>query len=134
MIIYNAYISGSFESENPVPSASYLVKPTAVAYACSDETTPLTASDAVSTFYMPYDLNVENVKASLTATGSNSASIDILKNGSTIFTSYMIISASVYTGSLVPFSQSFSENDRIAVDLKEVGDGLTGLKIYILGH
>jgi len=115
-------------------TASYINKPEVIAFACSDEITPLTASNNLITFYMPYKLDVSNIKASLTSTGSNSCSLDIMLNNSNVFSSPLIISASSYTGSLVPVSQSFNEDSKISVDLKTTGDGLTGLKIYILGY
>ena len=113
---------------------SSIIKQATITLVCSDEITPLTASNALTTFYMPYDLNVLNVKCSLNASGSESTSIDIKRNGNTIFNAPMLISASEYTGSLVPVSSSLLENDRIVVDLISTGTGSAGLKVYLLGY
>jgi len=113
---------------------SSIIKQATIALACSDETSPLTASLNATTFYMPYELHILNVKASLNASGSNSCSIDIKNNGGTIFSAPLIISASNYTGSLVPTSSLILENDRITVDIISTGTGSTGLKVYLLGY
>lgn len=115
-------------------TSSYSIKPTVIAFACSDETTQLVSSSALGTFYMPYDLTVSNIKASLTLSGSSSSSVDILKNNTTVFAAPMIISASYYTASIVPIVTVFNSGDRIQVDLNLAGTGSAGLKIYILGN
>lgn len=115
-------------------SSSYSIKPTVIAFACSDETTQLVSGSALGTFYMPYSLTVSNIKASLTISGSSSSSLTILKNGGTVFLAPMIISASAYTGSRIPTSSNFNSDDRIQVDLNTAGTNAAGLKIYILGN
>lgn len=109
-------------------------KPVTIAFACSDENTQLSASTDIATFYMPHSLNVTNIKASLNISGSTSSSLDIRKNGTTVFDAPMIISASAYTASRVPITSSFASDDRIAVDLNTAGTSAAGLKIYILGN
>lgn len=115
-------------------SSSYSIKPTVIAFACSDETTQIVSGSALGTFYIPYSLTVSNIKASLTISGSSSSSVDILKNGTTVFAAPMIISASAYTGSRIPTLSSFNSDDRIQVDLNAAGTDAAGLKIYILGN
>lgn len=113
---------------------SSIIKQATIALACSDETSPLTASLNAATFYMPYELHILNIKASLNATGSESCSIDVKRNGSTLFTSPLIISASEFTGSLVPTSSYLAEDSRITVDILSTGTGSAGLKVYIMGY
>ena len=142
MEIYGLEVTGSFDVLNLVNQiahitasyASALTKPNVIAFACSDETTELISGSALGTFYMPYSLTVSNIKASLTITGSSDSAVDILKNGTTVFTSAMIISASVNTGSLVPTVTSFNSDEKIQIDLNTAGTGSAGLKIYILGN
>lgn len=142
MEIYGLEVTGSFDVLNLVNQiahitasyASALTKPTVIAFACSDETTQIVSGSALGTFYMPYSLTVSNIKASLTLSGSSSSSLDILKNGGTVFAAPMIISASYYTASRIPTSTDFNSGDRIQVDLNEAGTSAAGLKIYILGN
>ncbi len=142
MEIYGLEVTGSFDvyslaSQIAHITSSYaasLTKPSVIAFACSDETTQLVSGSALGTFYMPYSLAVSNIKASLTISGSSSSSIDILKNGTTVFAAPMIISASYYTASRVPTVTGFNSGDRIQVDLNTAGTSAAGLKIYILGN
>ena len=113
---------------------SSIVKQATIALACSDEINPLTSSATVTTFYMPYEMNLNNVKVSLNISSSQSCSIDIKRNGSTIFDYPLIISASSYTSSLIPSSSYLAEDDRIAVDILQVSNDSAGLKVYLVGY
>ena len=136
----SSYFSGNVVSSSYALSssysltASYFTKPTVIAFACSDETTELVSGSALGTFYMPYDLYVSKIKASLTLSGSSESLVDIKKNGTTVLGGALSISASYYTGSSVPLVGNFASDDRITIDLNLAGTGSAGLKIYILGN
>ena len=113
---------------------SSIIKQATIALAASDETTQLVSTQNAATLYIPYELHILNIKASLNTSGSESCSIDVKRNGGTLFTSPLIISASEYTGSLVPTSSYIAEDDRITIDIVDAGIGATGLKVYLLGY
>lgn len=137
--VYNATsVSSSYSlSSSYSQTSSYAIelqKPTVITIACSDEVTQLQTGSALTTFYMPYDMVVSKIKASLTNSGSTSSSINVLKNGNTVFSSSLIINAFSYTGSQIPTTSLFLSDDRIQINLNSAGIGATGLKIYVLGH
>jgi hypothetical protein len=130
----HANFSDTARSSSYAATASYFTKPMVIAFACSDETTTLQSGSALGTFYMPYNLTASDIKASLTLSGSSSSYVNILKNGITVFSTPMIISASYYTASNIPSTTDFNSGDRIQIDLNLAGTGSAGLKIYILGN
>lgn len=113
---------------------SSIIKQATITLACSDEDTQITIKNNVMTFYMPYSMDLVNVKASLNSSGSTSTSIDIKKNNNSIFASPMIISASTYVATLVPSTIKLNEDDRISVDIISAGTGAKGLKVSLLGY
>ena len=112
-----------------------------IGFACSDETSPLSVGQAIATD-MPYDMLVSRVYASLTATGSLSATtIDIKQEGSSILNSTLSISAGANNGETNLFSGaastfSLSKGDLLTIDITAIDTAGTdaGLKVYLEGE
>jgi len=112
-----------------------------IGFACSDETSPLSVGQAIATD-MPYDMLVSRVYASLTATGSLSATtIDIKQEGSSILNSTLSISAgannaetNLFSGAASTFS--LSKGDLLTIDKTAIDAAGTdaGLKVYLEGE
>lgn len=107
-------------------------------YACSDETTALTTGVKI-TDRAPRALTITSVKASLTtASSSGLVTIDIKKNGTSIFSTMLTINASATTsvGATTPYvltSTSFVADDVITISITGAGTGAKGLKVHLLG-
>lgn len=104
-----------------------------------DETTALTTGTGKYTFRMPVDCTLSSVRASLSIAGSTSGTttIDINKNGTSIFTTELTIDAEEKTSETattpVAFSPViFADDDEITIDIDAVSGGATeaGLKIW----
>lgn len=112
-----------------------------IGFACSDETSPLSVGQAIATD-MPYDMLVSRVYASLTATGSLSATtIDIKQESSSILNSTLSISAGANNGETNLFSGaastfSLSKGDLLTIDITAIDTAGTdaGLKVYLEGE
>jgi len=109
--------------------------------ACSDETTAISDTGTVLTFYMPFDYTVVSVRASLTTTSSSGTpTIDISENGTTIMDSTKItidpgdlISTESATQPVVTDS-ALADEAKITIDVDVTGTDSTGLKVYIIGY
>ena len=112
--------------------------PADYAYACSDETTALTTGTKV-TDRASRAMTITSIKASLTiASSSGLVTIDIQKNGTSIFSTLLTINASSTTsvGATTPYalsSTSLAADDVIAISITGAGTGAAGLKVHILG-
>jgi hypothetical protein len=109
--------------------------------ACSDETTDLTTGNAKITFRMPYTMNLDSVRASVTTapTGSN-IEVDINESGISILSTKISIDAgektSVTAATPPVISDSvLADNTEITIDIDQIGSTIsgTGLKIYLIG-
>jgi len=134
---------------------TFAVDPTALVqalcYDITDETTEITTGDAKKTFRMPYVFYLEDIKASLTTapsfTSSSSSSsssdaekftIDIRKNGVSIFTTKLTIDAGETTSAtaFIPAvigTSTLADDDEIKVDVDNALINATGLKISLIG-
>jgi hypothetical protein len=105
-------------------------------YAISDETTAITTGTKL-TFRIPYACTITTVRASLTtASSSGLPTFDILKNGSTIFTTKLTIDANETTSTTAatPFAfnaspLNFADDDLVAIAIDVAGTNAAGAKI-----
>jgi len=118
------------------------------AIALSDETTPLTGASStvpLATFHMPYDFNVTEVKAGLTAAGGGALLVtcDIQDDSVSILSTAITIDAGEKTSATAATPPVLGANPRlIATDslvelfLQQVDTDNTaaGLKIYLIGN
>lgn len=112
----------------------------ALCVACSDEGSILTTGQKVA-FRMPYDITLTEVRGSLTTaqTSGNTFTVDVKKNGTTIFSTKLTIdngektTATAATAAVLS-TTSVSEDDEITIHVDQIGDGTaTGLKVYFVG-
>ena len=106
--------------------------------AVSDETTDLTTGDSKITFFMPVDLTLTEVFTTVSGqSSSGNVTIDIRKNGTTIFTTPPSIQASEdtsLTGTVAVLSTTaFVQGDKIEIDIDAAGTGASGLKVAMIG-
>lgn len=110
---------------------------------CSDETTAITTGTAKVTFPMPYAFTLTKVKGSLTtasAGGGTIFTVDVNKNGTTIFSTKLTIDATETTSETATTPNvlaitSFANDDVITIDVDSInGGGATGLKIELIGN
>lgn len=136
---------GSVSSVNGDTGAVLVLQP--IIAACSDETTALVTGAAKVTFRLPYAFTLTAIPRASLSTAQTSGSlitVDINRNGSTIFatritidntekTSTTAVTAAVLT--TAPGFPTWSNDDEITVDLDQIGDGTAkGLKITLIGY
>lgn len=108
--------------------------------AVSDETTTITTGTAKVTFRMPYAFTLTAIRASVnTASSSGIPTVDVKKNGSTVFSTLLTIDASEKTSqtaatAAVLSTTSLSDDDEITIDITVAGTGVKGLKLAFIGH
>jgi hypothetical protein len=104
-----------------------------LSFAISDETTQITTGTSVVTLFVPRDFTAEDVKFSLSVSGSTPSTVDIKVNGTTILTSALTLTSGnrVVSQSITPIA--LDEDDIITVDITAAGTGASGAKIYIKG-
>ena len=118
----------------------YTANTTSFILACSDETTAISDTGTVLTFYMPYDYTVTAVRASLTTTSSSGTpTIDINDGGTTILSTKITIDAGdlLSTDSAtqpVIDDSALADEAKITIDVDVTGTDATGLKVYIIGY
>ena len=113
----------------------------AVSIAVSDEATALVVQSPISTFRMPFSMNLERVKASLTTAQVSGTiiTVDIKNGGVSVFSTLVTIDNNEKTSftAIIPSvidNPTLEDDAEITVDLTVVGDGTaTGLKIYLTG-
>jgi hypothetical protein len=125
------YYSGGTLLEKYIP-------PVTIAFALSDETTPLTANTNVLTYYMPHAMTLTDVRACLTTSGSSgTTTINIKEAGTTIFSTKLTINSGQYTSvNATPYAFSdtaLADNAKISFDLDVASSGSTGLKVTLIG-
>ncbi|MGH3577463.1 MAG: hypothetical protein ACRDU0_07900, partial [Mycobacterium sp.] len=123
--------------------SSGIVVTEAWSFAISDEITPLTTGTAKLTDRAPYAFTPVSVKASVTTAPTGAGlTVDVKKNGTSIFTTIITIDAGTTTsiGSATPDvlvgGVTFAADDVITVDIDQIGSTVagTGLKVQIIGH
>jgi hypothetical protein len=120
-------------------AAGTLLAPTSFVVALTDETTALSTGTAVITFRAPYGFTLSSVRASLTAASTSGlVTVDIKKNGVSIFSTLLTIDANELTSltAATPFvfaSNSFANDDQITIDITTAGTNAKGLKVMFIG-
>ena len=118
----------------------YTANTTSFILACSDETTAISDTGTVLTFYMPYDYTVTAVRASLTTTSSSGTpTIDINDGASSILSTKITIDAGDLISTDSATQPVISDSDladgaKITIDIDATGTDATGLKVYIIGY
>ncbi len=116
------------------------IRTTSFVCACSDETTAISDTGTVLTFYMPYAYTVSEVRASLTTTSSSGTpTIDINEDGTTILSTKITIDSGdlISTDSTtqpVLSDTALADKSKITIDVDVTGTDATGLKVYIIGY
>lgn len=126
-------------------SSGTVIVETPLICACSDEATALVIGAGKMTFRMPFKCILTEIpSASLTVaqTSGSIVTIDINKNGSTIFTTRITIDNTEKTSvtaatapvlTTAPAFTSFAKDDEVSIDLDQIGDGTAkGLKVLLL--
>ena len=118
----------------------YTANTTSFVLACSDETTAISDTGTVLTFYMPFAYTVTGVRASLTTTSSSGTpTIDIHEGATTILSTKItvdpgdLISTDSATQPVVTDS-ALADEAKITIDVDVTGTDATGLKVYIIGY
>ncbi len=109
--------------------------------ACSDETTALTVGLAKATARAPRTFTLTEIRATLTtASTAGLPTVNVKKNGATIFTTKITIDATEKTSktAAVPYVLAanptvFDDDDVIQIDLDVAGTGAMGLKVWFIG-
>jgi len=123
--------------------ADYVAKatvPVTLGFACSDETTAITASTSVLSFRMPHAMTVTGVRASLRGTAaSGTFTIDINEGGTTILSTKLTIDATEKTSTTaaaaaVISDATLADDAEITIDIDDDASGdATGLKVWLIG-
>jgi len=115
------------------------IPPHAITLVVGDEVTPITTGATKLTYRMPYNMALQKVKASLsTASSAGVITVDVKRNGSTIFSTPLSINAATRTTvgatiAAVIAQASLANDDEITIDINAAGTGATGLKVYLVG-
>ncbi len=107
-----------------------------------DESTTLTTGTNKYVSRVPYAFEVRDVRASLsTVSSSGAVTIDVNKNGTTIFSTTLTIDANEKTSTSAAAAHAltttvvvFDDDDEISIDIDGAGTGATGLKVRIIGQ
>lgn len=118
------------------------LKPEALSYALSDETTDLTTGTAKLTVRMPYAFTLTDVRASVTtAPVGSTITVDINEGGVSILSTKLTIDASEKTSTtaatpVVISDSSLADDAEITFDIDQVGSSTAGagLKVTLIGY
>ncbi len=121
----------------PVPAAT----PVVYQFACSDETTALTAGTSKMSFRTPRAFTLTAVRVSLTTaqTSGSIFTVDVNENGTSILSTKATIDNTEKTTTtaatpLVISDASIADDAEITVDIDQIGDGTAkGLKVTLIG-
>lgn len=126
---------------NSVLGSGNLALEEIIVVALSDETTALTTGTAKATFRMPYTCKLTTKLPRInvnTASSSGLVTVDIKKNGTTIFSTLLTIDENEKTsvGATTPCvltsnQTTFSDDDEITFDITLAGTGAKGLKVAL---
>jgi hypothetical protein len=136
---YNANTQRPEVSYNGGPYADLIPLETLI-LPVGDEATPLSAGQAWASFRMPYNMRLESVRASVSkAPAKAPLKIDIRQNGTSILKGPAVIEAgakSTAKSAVQPqvLNTRLVDDAEIVVDVCSVGEGESGLKVYLLGR
>lgn len=134
--------SGTANSSSFLRGDQTWVKPTAVwEYALSDESTAISATGTVLNTRARHAMTVSDIRISVgTASTSGLVTVDVKKNGTTVFSTKITIDANEKTSvtaatafALSGGSLSFADDDEITASIDVTGTGAKALKLAIIG-
>ena len=112
----------------------------ALQYACTDESTAITATGTKLTFRMPQGMTLTEARASLnSACTTGTFTVDINEGGITILSTKLTIDATEKTSetaatAAVISDTALADDAEITIDVDNTGDGTaTGLKVTLIG-
>lgn len=116
------------------------VGPVEFGVAVSDETTALTTGTAKLTFYIQQAFTLVSIWAGLSAQSTSGAvTIDVKKNGTTIFSTKITIDANEDTSLTAAAAYAltgtttFAKGDKVTVNIDGAGTAAAGLKLFFEG-
>jgi hypothetical protein len=123
-------------------TGSWTSLPVEIQFACSDETTAITAGNTKMTFRMPHAMTLTSVRASLTTAqaSGNIFTVDINEGGVSILSTKLTIDNTEKTSVTALTAAVISDNvladdAEITIDVDQIGDGTaTGLKVTLIGY
>jgi hypothetical protein len=131
------YITANYFSGQG-PELTNLKPNTHMTIALSDETTSITTGTAKITFRAPFAMTLTQIpRASLSTTSSSgNPTVDIDKNGVSIFSTLLSIDAGEKTSTTaatpaVLSTSTFADDDEITMDISTAGTGAKGLKVTL---
>ena len=110
-----------------------------VQLSCSDLITALTTGTGVAYFRAPHAMTVAAIRASLlTASSSGLVTVDVKKNGTTMFSTKITIDANEKTSTTaatpaVLSATAIADDDEITVNIDGAGTGAKGLIVAVIG-
>ncbi|MEQ1736092.1 MAG: hypothetical protein ABL886_06800 [Rhodoglobus sp.] len=113
-------------------------KPANFVIACSDETTPLTVGTNKTRFRAPHAFTIASVKCSLTtASSSGLVTVDVNKNGVSIFSTRPTLDVSEKTTATaatpsVLSTTAVAADDELTFDVDVAGTNASGLKVTLV--
>lgn len=146
-ILQNAHYTVHYDASANSAAGAFILEggggdPTrAIQFACSDETSAITAGTSKVTFRMPYAFTVSGIRGSLSTTqGSGSIfTVDINESGTTILSTKLTIDNSETTSTTaataaVISDTALADDAAITCDVDQIGNSTAkGVKITLLG-
>lgn len=120
-------------------SGSDVASPIVIQLSASDLVTALTTGTGVGYVRSAQSFVIHEVRASLkTASSSGNVTVDVKKNGTSIFSTLLTIDATEKTSKTaatpaVISTSAVSDDDELSVDITGAGTGSTGLIVTIIG-
>lgn len=136
---YNANTQRPEVSYNGGPYADLIPLETLI-LPVGDEATPLEAGTAKASFRMPYEMKLESVRLSVfKAPAKAPLKVDIRQNGASILRAPVSMEAgakSTAKSTVQPqvAAVRLADDAEITVDVCSVGEGESGLKVYLMGR
>lgn len=92
----------------------------------------LSVGDDIESFFFPTGGTIQSIKASVAVapTGSD-INLDLVKNGTTILSSDLVISVGNNVGTATVSNPDFSENDELVLNINQVGSSNADLTLFI---
>lgn len=93
-----------------------------------------------SVIYLPYNLDISDILASISVAGSTITEVDLMRNGTSIFgVNKLTIDANEHTSGTaatpptITLPSATDRLDRLAVNVLQAGTGAAGLKLWLIG-
>lgn len=142
MITAGTHVGVTASYNDASNSLDLVAKPTeSIIVAVSDETTAITTGVAKVTFRMPYAFTLTDIRASLSAAGSGTTTVDVNESGATIMTTHKLNfdasekTTTTYSGTAATLTDtSLADDAEITIDIDAAGASAAGLKVYLIGH